>query len=695
MSFLELIQPANSILFISVAAFVIAAVLGLFIVLRADINNRDLIAKSTAYQPLKRIQEEAAAAEAQLGARRQEINAVELQLTDLRREKAEIERESLDASHWTEMARKARQDYDSLADKIAEVDKIRDQFEEATADLEARRSEVADAQQKRDRLTAEIGDIGEKEEEAKRLDKLIEDRQASLENLRGEINQAEDLRERLSQARFEVDQLARSKAALEADCASLTGDVESLRNQLREITEQVEKTENVLDELNWAKSELESLRTTIASHTAQEESLKREIERLEAQAAKTGGVAAPSSAETTAQDIQKAVEDLKRPPSCLFSDETLILLERSAVSDEMEALENTSEYLKDIGLEFENDLLLQFHTSLKIGQISPLTVLAGISGTGKSQLPQRYAEAMGIPFLKVPVQPRWDSPQDLLGFYNYLEQRYSATELVRALLHMDTNPVKHPFDYQRTDDRLLMVLLDEMNLARVEYYFSEFLSRLEGRPSALTTDAELLRASRIEIEIPGNNTDPVSIYPGHNLLFVGTMNEDESTQALSDKVMDRANIIRFPKPASLKGKEGNSSSPAPSEYFLPFNVWQTWQRSPNEILGHQSDDIQSIIDELNGHLEEIRRPFGHRINQAVFTYIANHPRMLDSGDYKKPLSEMLEMRILPKLRGIELSGSIEREIEKIVILIEDRIENPDLAKKVEDSKNDGMFTWNR
>ena len=120
---------------------------------------------------------------------------------------------------------------------------------------------------------------------------------------------------------------------------------------------------------------------------------------------------------------------------------------------------------------------------MKIGDISPLVVLAGISGTGKSELPRRYAEGMGLHFVILPVQPRWDSPQDLFGFYNYLEKRYKATELARAMVQFELYnqtlwPLPTNWDHSRSD-RMLLVLLDEMNLARVEYYFSEFLSRLE------------------------------------------------------------------------------------------------------------------------------------------------------------------------------------------------------------------------
>ena len=163
-----------------------------------------------------------------------------------------------------------------------------------------------------------------------------------------------------------------------------------------------------------------------------------------------------------------------------------------------------------------------------------MTVLAGISGTGKSQLPRRYAEAMGIHFLQVPVQPRWDSPQDLMGFYNFVDARYRATELARLLAHLD--PENWPDLAGEWDDRMALVLLDEMNLARTEYYFSEFLSRLEMRPKpGEESDPSRRSDAEIELDVPGESGEGRRIYAGYGVLFAGTMNEDESTQTLSDK----------------------------------------------------------------------------------------------------------------------------------------------------------------
>ena len=173
---------------------------------------------------------------------------------------------------------------------------------------------------------------------------------------------------------------------------------------------------------------------------------------------------------------------LEKEPACLSKEE---LTQEREAQDEFDALEQFKTDLRTEGLVFPSRVINAFHTSLKCDDINPITVLAGVSGTGKTLLPMRYAEMMGMHRLVIAVQPRWDSPQDMFGFYNYLEKEYKATELSRSLIRMDKyNYRGNQFSMLDSDwakDRLLLVLLDEMNLARTEYYFSEFLSRLELR----------------------------------------------------------------------------------------------------------------------------------------------------------------------------------------------------------------------
>jgi len=315
-------------------------------------------------------------------------------------------------------------------------------------------------------------------------------------------------------------------------------------------------------------------------------------------------------------------------------------------------------YLRGHDLVFHERTVYAFHTALKVAQEAPLLVLAGISGTGKSLLPQRYAEAMGINFLLVPVQPRWDGPQDLLGFYNFLQNELVATELLRALVQMHPYPeeweesgfLNENSNHVSLKDQMLLVLLDEMNLARVEYYFSEFLSRLEIRRTINETDPNDRRKASIDIDVGPGLVSP-KVYPGSNTLFVGTMNEDESKQSLSPMVVDRANIMRFGRPKEHAPSDAGKT-PARHESRLTQSVWKSWKSSDN--LSHSDRErVKEDTKKLNDALDAIGRPFGYRLAQAVIKYAEMYPAHVPDR-INCAIAAQIEMRILPKLRGIEL-----------------------------------------
>ena len=271
-------------------------------------------------------------------------------------------------------------------------------------------------------------------------------------------------------------------------------------------------------------------------------------------------------------------------PDCLMGFDDV-----GSPADEDELLDALDDALINSGLKYPKQIVRAFHTALKVNDLSPLTVLSGLSGTGKSQLPRAYARFFGIYFLHVPVEPGWDSPQDLLGFYDFVAERYRPTDRARALGHFDSRfseevGIKSDRNW---GERMLIVLLDEMNLARTEYYFSEFLSRLEmrgpGPRTAGSGDGDGQSEAMIAIDLPyAENEKPKHLFIPHNVLWVGTLNEDETTQALSDKVLDRANSIRFapPDPATL-----HTHSKAPenrileADGYLPYATWLQWSRT--------------------------------------------------------------------------------------------------------------------
>ena len=358
-------------------------------------------------------------------------------------------------------------------------------------------------------------------------------------------------------------------------------------------------------------------------------------------------------------------------------------------------------YLNGLSYKFSERIVNAFHTSLKVQDVSCLTVMAGISGTGKSALPRLYADFMGMHFLMVPVEPRWDSPQDLFGFLNYVESRYEATPLGRALVQFN---MREKAENNPMQDEILMILLDEMNLARVEYYFSEFLSRLETRRDEdWLNNEEAYQKVSLEIfagEDSMNESgfatfekkNAIRLFAGPNVFFVGTMNEDESTQSLTDKVIDRSNAIHFGRPDSLMARKGGSHSIPKNK--IKFSNWQKKIRKGLNEGTTTAKIVNQFLSELNDQFDAIGRPFGHRTYSAACAYIANHPSGLrDEISELNSLADQVAMRFLPKLRGVDLNegqSTLASIQSKLVELGDDAVLD---AFNLANDKSKGYFQW--
>lgn len=184
------------------------------------------------------------------------------------------------------------------------------------------------------------------------------------------------------------------------------------------------------------------------------------------------------------------------------------------------------------GLLYDKNDLINFHIALKS---SGLVILSGMSGTGKSKLINLYAKTLGLNnrFRMIPVSPAWTDDSDLLGYLDYKNMIYrpADTDLVNFLLKAQDDP-----------ENLYIVCFDEMNLARVEHYFSQFISVLENSDDERYIQ---LYNSNLENRVYNSNTYPSKILVRKNVIFVGTVNVDESTFHFSDKVLDRANVIKL------------------------------------------------------------------------------------------------------------------------------------------------------
>jgi hypothetical protein len=157
------------------------------------------------------------------------------------------------------------------------------------------------------------------------------------------------------------------------------------------------------------------------------------------------------------------------------------------------------------------------------------------------------------------------------------------------------------------------------------------------------------------------------------VLFVGTMNDDESTQSLSDKVLDRANIMQFAKPDHFQ-TDLNAAKAPPREGYLSFEHWRKWRKAISSLTATDRDWIGERVRDLSNLMEACGRPFGHRLNTAIFAYCSNYPVADgDAGRIQKAFADQIEFRILPKLRGLpiddhakpfdDLHGLIARDLD--------------------------------
>lgn len=532
-------------------------------------------------------------------------------------------------------------EWNQLEARRAEVSALRNETEAARTDKLAVDAELASARADLDEVKTRLSKAEDLVQRIETLTSEAEALSARVEALREERRSLEEAATRVAALRNEAEQLEQELGALQGKIAAKTSELNETEDRLTATRAAQTDARQDLDRLNaevaavrqrLSDTELEQtkFREHLAMLEARKASLERDIER-------TKGIAAGGTGEAEEDPLR----ELKQAPQVV---QRLIEWRPSSIASEIDALKRVRQRFEAFGLQYPDRTLRAFHTAMKVNDTTQMTVLAGISGTGKSQLPRQYAAGMGIGFLQVPVQPRWDSPQDLMGFYNYIEGRFRPTDLARAMFALDEQNNR-----EAVKDRLLMVLLDEMNLARVEYYFSDFLSRLESRPArGRETDQTLRKDAEIELEIPKAQ---MRIFPGYNLLFAGTMNEDESTQSLSDKVVDRANVMRFgaPKTIAKTAVEGADQTPE----ALSRSTWARWCGRGLHASDQSRAEVQ--VNEMLTLMQDFGKPFGHRLGRAILAYAGAYPEAEGVADRLSiALADQIEMRLLPKLRGVEV-----------------------------------------
>ncbi len=275
-----------------------------------------------------------------------------------------------------------------------------------------------------------------------------------------------------------------------------------------------------------------------------------------------------------------------------------------------------------LGLYYDISVIREFIAGLAVSRI---LILQGMSGTGKTSLAYAFGEFLENPSTIIPVQPMWKERTDLIGYYNEFTKRFNETLLLQKMYEANGR------------EEMYITILDELNIARVEYYFAEFLSLLE------IPDPE---SRYLEVVSDKWQNDPKGLKNGRiklpeNMWFLGTANNDDSTFAISDKVYDRAMVLNLNTKSEPFQASGSRTLPISAKKFtqLAAEVIQNGTIAPENM---------ERLEKLDRYLiEKFQITFGNRIMRQIKSYLPVY--VACGGTELEALDDILTKKVLRKL----------------------------------------------
>jgi energy-coupling factor transporter ATP-binding protein EcfA2 len=331
----------------------------------------------------------------------------------------------------------------------------------------------------------------------------------------------------------------------------------------------------------------------------------------------------------------------------------------------LQIVSHANKYIESKGFHFNLADISNFYLSLKT---KPFVILAGVSGTGKTQLPRKFAEALGMgkeQLIQIPVRPDWTDGSDLLG-YTGLDGQFKPKALSEAIkTAMEEGNRDKPFFF----------ILDEMNLARVEHYFSDFLSIIETRQwdgeGKIVTDP-IIRKETLDNAL--NKEAYEDFHWPENLYLIGTVNMDETTHAFSRKVLDRANSIEMndidldwttPNGQKTEPLQGVANSFFKTEYLHSIDLSEAEKKDFEKEL--------ELLKKVNAILQEADLHFAYRVRDEIAFYLIANKRFGLLSGLNEAMDFQLMQKVLPRIHG-----SSER-IQKVLVKLYNLLEGTDYS----------------
>ena len=293
-------------------------------------------------------------------------------------------------------------------------------------------------------------------------------------------------------------------------------------------------------------------------------------------------------------------------------------------------------------LYYTREIIARFFAGLATSKV---LILEGISGTGKTSLPYAMGKFFQNDTSIISVQPSWRDRSELLGYLNEFTKKFNETDFLRSVYEASYS------------DTINLIVLDEMNLARIEYYFAEFLSVME-MPD--------VNEWKIDIVPTADEYDPKNLINGkilipQNLWFVGTANKDDSTFTITDKVYDRAVAIAINAKASFVDAQYTDNISMTYEYLDDLFKRAQTGFALSEVAERGFKQLDEFIQ------SKFKIAFGNRIMKQIKlfvpVYMACGFSEFDGLDY------MLTFKILRKFEMLNLTF-LKKELDELTAMIE-------------------------
>lgn len=409
---------------------------------------------------------------------------------------------------------------------------------------------------------------------------------------------------------------------------------ERLQQDLREALESKEEYRHRYEKIQYSVTQLEDQARKIKSQESTINLNRQMIEDLQKEI----------------DGYTKKSESKKSFELCTGMDSNGVLKKERKDHHEFVSLPELTGYLRnqiatveDARLYYSERMIQTYLAGLAIGK---LTILQGISGTGKTSLPRAFAKAIGasdtaslrgtedlLPFSIVEVQSGWRDRQDLLGYFNTFEGKYYETAFLTALYRAGSPKFK---------DTPFFIILDEMNLSHPEHYFADLLSQMENEEASRT-----LRIVATGQDLPARfvkASGGIHLPLPPNVWFIGTANHDETTLQFAPKTYDRANVMEMPiHPEKFDPK---IEHPRALSYSNLNQLFQAAEKN-------RFQEVKEATNFLSGNIKPLVEPFGigwgNRLEKQLSKFL---PVFLDAGGTSgQALDHIVASKVLRNLKN--------------------------------------------